>query len=110
MPPLSSLLQDIATFLYSFFDCDLWWSHFNDNDNQVGGGVSYVAIAVCYHQRHLTTPVKPIHQGKKKKNLLPDEHLMDMGYTTADNLISPEKDYDVTVIGPVRSEPSWPLS
>ena len=51
--------------------------------------------------------VKPIHQGLEKKNLLPDEHLMDMGYTTADNLISPEKDYDVTVIGPVRSEPSW---
>ncbi|MEL4895713.1 IS1182 family transposase [Crocosphaera sp. Alani8] len=51
--------------------------------------------------------VKPIHQDLEKKDLLPDEHLMDMGYTTADNLMSPQKDYDVRIIGPVRSEPSW---
>ncbi len=51
--------------------------------------------------------VKPIHQDLEKKKLLPDEHLMDMGYTTADNLMSPQRDYDVRVIGPVRSEPSW---
>lgn len=51
--------------------------------------------------------VKPIHQDLENKNLLPDEHLMDMGYTTADNLVSPQRDYGVTVIGPVRSEPSW---
>ena len=51
--------------------------------------------------------VQPIHQALERKNLLPEEHLMDMGYTTADNLISPPQDYDVTVIGSVRSEPSW---
>ncbi len=51
--------------------------------------------------------VKPIHQSLEQKNLLPDEHLMDMGYTSSDNLISSQSDYRVRVIGPVRSEPSW---
>lgn len=51
--------------------------------------------------------VKPIHQSLEQKNLLPDEHLMDMGYTSFDNLISSQSDYGVTLIGPVRSEPSW---
>lgn len=51
--------------------------------------------------------VEPIHQGLEEKSLLPNEHLMDTGYVTAEHLVNSRTQYDVEIIGPVRSDPSW---
>ncbi len=51
--------------------------------------------------------VEPIHASLSEKSLLPEEHLMDLGYVTAGLLVSSQTDYGVELIGPVRSDPSW---
>lgn len=51
--------------------------------------------------------VEPIHQALAEKALLPKEHLMDRGYVGAEYLVNSKTKYDVEVIGPVRSDPSW---
>lgn len=51
--------------------------------------------------------VEPIHRALKDKSLLPEEHLMDLGYTPANLLVSCKKNYGVEIIGPVRPDPSW---
>jgi IS5 family transposase len=51
--------------------------------------------------------VEPIHQALSKKDLLPKEHLMDLGYVTAKLLVKSQIDYGIELIGPVRSDPSW---
>ncbi len=51
--------------------------------------------------------VEPIHASLSEKSLLPEEHLMDNGYVTAELLVSSQTDYGVELIGPVRSDPSW---
>ncbi|MBE9054219.1 IS1182 family transposase [Nostocales cyanobacterium LEGE 11386] len=51
--------------------------------------------------------VEPIHQGLEEKSLLPNEHLMDTGYVTAEHFVNSRTQYDVEIIGPVRSDPSW---
>lgn len=53
------------------------------------------------------TAVEPIHQGLEERSLLPKEHLMDTGYVTAEHLVNSRTQYDVEIIGPVRSDPSW---
>lgn len=51
--------------------------------------------------------VEPIHQALSEKSLLPEEHLMDMGYVTSGLLVKSQVDYGISLIGPVRSDPSW---
>jgi transposase len=51
--------------------------------------------------------VEPIHSKLEEKDLLPDEHLLDGGYPTAENLVNSLTQYNVEIIGPVRSDPSW---
>ncbi len=51
--------------------------------------------------------VEPIHQALAEKSLLPEEHLMDLGYVTAQLLVSSQEEHGVEIIGPVRSDPSW---
>ena len=53
------------------------------------------------------TVVEPIHQALSEKSLLPEEHLMDLGYVTAGHLVSSQENHEVELIGPVRSDPSW---
>jgi transposase len=45
--------------------------------------------------------VDPIHDDLQVRNLLPDEHLVDMGYTSAPLLYDSQRDYGVTLFGPV---------
>lgn len=58
-----------------------------------------------------TTPddavVETIHQDLSEKMLLPEEHLMDTGYVTAEHIISSETNYGVDLVGPVRGNPNW---
>lgn len=51
--------------------------------------------------------VPSIHEALEEQSLLPNQHLVDLGYTPAENLISSQRDYDLELIGPVRSDPSW---
>ncbi len=51
--------------------------------------------------------VEPIHNSLSEKSLKPEEHLMDLGYVTAELLVSSQTNYGIELIGPVRSDPSW---
>jgi transposase len=51
--------------------------------------------------------VEPIHDDLQQCDLLPDEHLVDMGYTSAPMLYDAKKDYGVNLFGPVVERHSW---
>ena len=46
-----------------------------------------------------------VHQSLKERDLLPCEHLVDQGYTDAQMLVDSEREYGVTIIGPVAEGP-----
>ncbi len=58
-----------------------------------------------------TTPdvasTSAIHQHLQEQQMLPGAHLVDAGYVDADVLTSGQRDYGVTVIGPVPPDTSW---
>jgi transposase len=41
------------------------------------------------------------------RDLLPQEHLVDAGYTTAEALVDSQQGQQVTLVGPVITDPSW---
>ena len=51
--------------------------------------------------------VKSIHESLKERDRLPEEHLVDKGYTDAHVLVESRSEYGVTIIGPVAADPSW---
>ena len=51
--------------------------------------------------------LETIHQDLARQQLLPDIHLVDMGYTDAEGLVSSQQMYGITLLGPVSSDPSW---
>jgi transposase len=63
----------------------------------------------------LTTPatlqddsaLDAIHAALEQKQLLPNEHLVDAGYTNVTNLQCSTAQYHVDVVGPVAADPSW---
>lgn len=58
-----------------------------------------------------TTPddnmVAVVHRSLAERHLLPAEHLVDKGYTSAQVLLESQRDHGVTLIGPVADDPSW---
>lgn len=58
-----------------------------------------------------TTPddnmVEIIHEALDAKALLPQDHLVDCGYTDAAILVESDRTYGVNMIGPVAADPSW---
>lgn len=58
-----------------------------------------------------TTPddnmLAPIHEKRAARDLLPAEHLVDKGYTSADVLVAAQADYGVQIVGPVAADSSW---
>jgi transposase len=48
-----------------------------------------------------------IHADLAAKDLLPQEHYLDIGYVDAGVLVDSAKDYGVTVVGPVITDPAW---
>ncbi|MBS1807391.1 MAG: transposase [Acidobacteria bacterium] len=58
-----------------------------------------------------TTPddnmLAPIHEKLAARDLLPAEHLVDKGYTSAEVLVAAQEDYGVQIVGPVAADPSW---
>jgi len=51
--------------------------------------------------------VEPIHQALKRRDCLPQKHLMDAGYVAAHTLVESQKDYGVEVIGPISKNTTW---
>jgi transposase len=58
-----------------------------------------------------TTPddnmIKVVHESEKQRDLLPGEHLVDKGYTDSEVLIASQREYGVTIVGPVAEDPGW---
>jgi transposase len=58
-----------------------------------------------------TTPddkmLETIHAALDTKALLPRAHLVDCGYTDSEILVESERNYGVTIVGPVAADPSW---
>ena len=50
---------------------------------------------------------EPIQRALAEKELLPDEHLVDAGYTDADWVVRSQMEMGVEVVGPVRPDSSW---
>ena len=53
------------------------------------------------------TAIPAIHDALAAKGLLPAEHLVDCGYTDADNLRTSQAAHQVRIIGRVADDPSW---
>ncbi|KAB8333760.1 IS1182 family transposase [Scytonema tolypothrichoides VB-61278] len=53
------------------------------------------------------TVLSAIHAALEQKQLLPAEHLVDSGYTNVTNLQQSTQRYQVDVVGPVATDPSW---
>lgn len=91
------------------------------NALKVGMDVKFKGSETCEPEEvHLITNVQTtpaqiqdvsltatIHEARERKSLLPDEHFVDSGYVDADLLVSSQHDYGVSLIGPVRPDPSW---
>ncbi len=48
-----------------------------------------------------------IHEALASKDLLPNEHLVDAGYTSAEQLLNSQRNYHIDLIGPVAGGGSW---
>ncbi len=53
------------------------------------------------------TALPVMHTALAATGLLPAEHLVDCGYTDADNLLTSQAEHQVRVIGRVAEDPSW---
>ncbi|MFC6376459.1 IS1182 family transposase, partial [Nonomuraea thailandensis] len=53
-----------------------------------------------------TEMTAPIHQALRGRSLLPDEHLVDYGYTSATLLVQARAEYGLDLVGPVRIDVS----
>lgn len=53
------------------------------------------------------TALPLIHQALAARGLLPAEHLVDCGYTDAENLLTSQSEHQVRIVGRVADDPSW---
>ena len=51
--------------------------------------------------------IDEIHAALEQKELLPKEHFVDGGYMAAEHLVNSRAQYDIELIGPVRTDHSW---
>jgi transposase len=51
--------------------------------------------------------LKTVYDQLEKKDLLPDEHLLDSGYVNAETLATTQQKYGVQIISPLRQSVSW---
>jgi transposase len=50
--------------------------------------------------------LEQVHTALDRRNLLPDEHLVDAGYTSAELMVSAQRDCGLTLLGPLRIDHS----
>jgi len=53
------------------------------------------------------TALAVVHTSLAAAGRLPAEHLVDKGYTDSHVLVDSERNYGITIIGPVADDPSW---
>lgn len=53
------------------------------------------------------TSTAGVHNALARKNLLPDTHIVDKGYTDADLLATSLTEHGIRLVGPVRKNSSW---
>ena len=111
MPPAARIIQ-------SPFDVDARYSHKRGRDWM---GYKVHLTETCdddkpylitnVHTVNATQPddnaVELVHDDLEQRDLLPDEHLVDMGYTSAALLFDSQEDYGVTLFGPVVEKHTW---
>jgi transposase len=51
-----------------------------------------------------------IHEGLKRKDLLPQQHIVDTGYVDAKLLLDSQQDYQIDLVGPTRRNYQWQAS
>src|SRR6266516_5238955 len=51
--------------------------------------------------------LETVYQVLADREVLPEIHLVDAGYTDAEGLVSSQRDYGITLMGPVATDPSW---
>lgn len=51
--------------------------------------------------------IPPVQKALKLRSLLPEEHLVDAGYTTAEHLVESAEQYGIDLYGPVAADPCW---
>jgi transposase len=61
-------------------------------------------VEAIQQDHHALTDIQ--HQ-LAEKNLLPEQHLVDAGYMSAKRIIESRDAYQIDLIGPVHSDPSW---
>jgi transposase len=49
----------------------------------------------------------PIQASLAERQLLPKEHLLDMGYVTAEHLVNSQSQHQIDLVGPVAPDSSW---
>ena len=52
--------------------------------------------------------LEAVHQGLAERDVLPEVHLVDAGYTDAEGLVSSQRDYGIPLLGPVAVDPRGP--
>jgi transposase len=67
--------------------------------------VTHVETASAVVQDVTSTAI--VHDALASKNLLPDTHIVDKGYTDADLLASSLTKHGIRLVGPVRKNSSW---
>ena len=96
-------------------------ARFTSHDSKAWTGYQMHWTETCDAERphlitHVATPaattadvelVPEIHADLKTLDLLPSEHFVDAGYTSADNILNSQNDYGVTLIGPVSPGANW---
>lgn len=51
--------------------------------------------------------LEKIHTALQEIQLLPEQHVVDAGYVSGENLVSSEQNYHIDLLGPIRSDNSW---
>jgi len=111
MPPAACLLQ-------SPFDLDARYSY--KREREWMGYKVHLTETCADDGPHLITNVHtvnaiepdvdaldPIHNDLQQRDLLPDDHLVDMGYTSAPLLYDSQQAYGVNLLGPVVEKHTW---
>lgn len=53
------------------------------------------------------TALNRIHAALQQRSLLPQEHLLDAGYVSADLLVNAARDYNIELVGPLVQDQGW---
>ncbi len=64
-------------------------------------------VATTQAMKQDVTVGDTIHASLEEKALLPNDHLLDGGYVSADTLVDSRQLYEVNLVGPARLDKSW---